>query len=143
MRAIKLMMSRPGLTVAKVCTLVGGPDWPTSVMMGVMGMPLGPILFGTTPIIFLIAPLAFSGGFMTRGPEAPYPALMNVALSLSTLTQGLTVVKMAQIIEKTTFECKDEIRQMPYDEEVRARHTVTRPFPPLQPSRGRAPEVGL
>jgi len=118
MRAIKLMMSRPGITVAKVVTLVGGPDWPTSVMMGLMGMPLAPILLGTTPIVALIAPLAFSGGFMTRGPQAPYPALMNVALSLSTMTQGFTMLKMAQIIEKTTFECKDEIRQMPYDDEV-------------------------
>ena len=96
MRAIKLMMSRPGITTAKVATLVGGPDWPTSVMMGLMGMPLGPILLGTTPIILLIAPLAFSGGFMTRGPQAPYPALMNVALSLSTITQGMTMLKMAQ-----------------------------------------------
>ena len=123
MRAIKVLMSRPGCSMGKVATLVGGPDWPTSVLMGIMGMPLAPILLGTTPVIFLIAPMAFSGGFMTRGPEAPYPALMNIAISLSTLTQTGAFFKMAQLIERTTFEARDEIKALPYDEQVLALDT--------------------
>lgn len=38
MRAIKLILQRPGISVAKTAILVGGPDWPTSVISGVMGL---------------------------------------------------------------------------------------------------------
>ena len=41
MRALKLMMLQPGVfTRGKVATLVGGPDWPISVLMGILGMRL-------------------------------------------------------------------------------------------------------
>ena len=91
MRALKLLMMQPGvLNRGKVATLVGGPDWPTSVMMGILGMRLVPMLVGTMPIICLIAPLSLSGSFMIMGPTSPYPALTNIALALSSITQPVS-----------------------------------------------------
>merc|ERR1719181_955537 len=51
-RAIECVLRAKGWTVGKVAILCGGPDWPTSVMAGLLKLPLGAMLFGTIPIIF-------------------------------------------------------------------------------------------
>ena len=43
-KTMKLILGKPGFGVAKVAILVGGPDWPTSVLCGIMGLPLAPVL---------------------------------------------------------------------------------------------------
>mmetsp|Transcript_86601 Transcript_86601/g.244914 ORF Transcript_86601/g.244914 Transcript_86601/m.244914 type:complete len:474 (+) Transcript_86601:2738-4159(+) len=53
--------------MAKVSILVGGPDWPTSVMCGIMGLPLLPVLVGTLPVALLIIPTVLSGSFTYLG----------------------------------------------------------------------------
>ena len=63
-RTMKLILKQPGLTVAKVAILVGGPDWPTSVLCGIMRMSLPQILIGTLPVFFLIVPTALAGTFI-------------------------------------------------------------------------------
>merc|ERR1712159_609759 len=35
-RAMKKILEQKGLTVAKICVLCGGPDWPISVLCGVL-----------------------------------------------------------------------------------------------------------
>ena len=64
MRAIRKILQTPGLTVPKVCILVGGPDWPTSVTTGILRCSLVEMLTGTLPVLFLIAPCTLAG----RGP---------------------------------------------------------------------------
>merc|ERR1711871_24239 len=66
-RTMKLILSRPGLSIAKVAILVGGPDWPTSVLCGIMGLDLLPILFGTLPVGALVLPTILMGVFMYYG----------------------------------------------------------------------------
>lgn len=41
MRGIELVLRRPGLSPGKVAILCGGPDWPTSVLTGVLKLSLG------------------------------------------------------------------------------------------------------
>ena len=41
MRAIRRILLTPGLSLAKVCILVGGPDWPVSVTTGILGATSG------------------------------------------------------------------------------------------------------
>lgn len=43
-RATRVILSDKGLTVGKVAVLVGGPDWPTSVLAGILKLNLFPIL---------------------------------------------------------------------------------------------------
>ena len=35
-KAIKFELMKPGVSVAKVCIMCGGPDWPTSVLCGIL-----------------------------------------------------------------------------------------------------------
>jgi len=75
---MKIVLSKP-MSVAKVSILVGGPDWPTSVMCGILHLdPVG-VLLGTTPVALLILPtiLAAPGKseqrfFFKKGPVSFY-----------------------------------------------------------------------
>jgi membrane protein DedA with SNARE-associated domain len=56
LRAIRYNLSQKGLTPAKVAILCGGPDWPTSVLCGILRLPLYECLLGTLPVypIYLV-----------------------------------------------------------------------------------------
>mmetsp|Transcript_7465 Transcript_7465/g.21165 ORF Transcript_7465/g.21165 Transcript_7465/m.21165 type:complete len:1029 (-) Transcript_7465:106-3192(-) len=60
-RCIESIMSKRGWTIGKVAILCGGPDWPVSVLAGVLGLSLVQCEIGTLPIIFFVAPCAMSG----------------------------------------------------------------------------------
>ena len=57
------MLSKPGLSVAKVTILTGGPDWPTSVFCGILRVPISQTLLGTLPVTFLILPTVLAGTY--------------------------------------------------------------------------------
>ena len=51
-RAIKRVLTEThGMSVGKTMILVGGPDWPTSVLTGIIGCDLVPMIAGTVPVI--------------------------------------------------------------------------------------------
>ena len=62
-RAARFILTRPGCTLfgSKMMILVGGPDWPTSVLTGILKLPVLPMLFGSLPVVMLIAPTAVLG----------------------------------------------------------------------------------
>jgi len=66
MRAIERVLRRPGLSLGKVMILCGGPDWPTSVLAGILGISLFQCELGTCPIIANVIPLCLSGSFYLR-----------------------------------------------------------------------------
>jgi hypothetical protein len=68
-RAIKLILSRPGIHLAKVAILCGGPDWPTSVLTGILGLPLCDMVLGSIPVYFIIAPTCASSAMLLVGEE--------------------------------------------------------------------------
>ena len=68
-RALRKILSEPGMHLSKVAVLIGGPDWPTSVLTGIMGLPLPQMLLGSTPIIFLIIPCVLTGAFQLKSPD--------------------------------------------------------------------------
>ena len=118
MKVMSLLLRERGMSLAKVAILVGGPDWPTSVLMGLMGLPLPPMIMGTLPVICLVAPLSLSGSFMIQGTIAPFPALTNIALALSSLSQVGTFVAMLHYVEQVTQTNREALETMPYDLEV-------------------------
>jgi hypothetical protein len=118
MRALKLLMTEKGVCRrGKVATLVGGPDWPTSVMMGLLGMELAPMLIGTMPVILLVAPASLTGTFLTMG-TTPYPALANIALTAVAVTQVGAFLAMMVYVERAGHDHRDALETMPYDLEV-------------------------
>ena len=67
---MKIVLSKP-MSVAKVSILVGGPDWPTSVMCGILHLdPVG-VLLGTTPVALLILPTILAGSFFFLADRDP------------------------------------------------------------------------
>ena len=66
-RAMRVVLSEPKFTMNKVFILVGGPDWPVSVLCGILGLNQIPILIGTIPVIILVAPTVFCGSFAYMG----------------------------------------------------------------------------
>jgi hypothetical protein len=53
MRAIRVCLMQKGLSPAKIAILCGGPDWPTSVLCGILRIPLHESLIGTAPVLVL------------------------------------------------------------------------------------------
>mmetsp|Transcript_50527 Transcript_50527/g.145655 ORF Transcript_50527/g.145655 Transcript_50527/m.145655 type:complete len:1296 (+) Transcript_50527:104-3991(+) len=68
-RAVEHIMRKPGLSLGKVIILMAGPDWPTSVLAGVLRLSLVQCEIGTMPIIIYIAPLALTGSFYYKRDE--------------------------------------------------------------------------
>jgi hypothetical protein len=67
MRAIRYCLMQPGLSPAKVAILCGGPDWPTSVLCGILRVPLHEALIGTSPVLVLyLAYTALAGAFTLK-----------------------------------------------------------------------------
>ena len=120
MKVMGLLLRERGMSLAKVAILVGGPDWPTSVTVGILGLPLLPILFGTLPVFFLIAPTALYGSFLivpeSAGPA--YASLANVLLASSTGLQMLALLSVGRFIEKATFKYAAELEGMEEDQAV-------------------------
>jgi hypothetical protein len=51
MRAIRRILLTPGLSLPKICILVGGPDWPVSVTAGILRCNVFQMLLGTLPVV--------------------------------------------------------------------------------------------
>ncbi|CAE8688484.1 unnamed protein product, partial [Polarella glacialis] len=69
-RAIEAVLRRPGLSMGKVAILCGGPDWPTSVLAGVLKLSLFECELGTMPIIVFITPCSLSGSYYLKSSES-------------------------------------------------------------------------
>jgi hypothetical protein len=94
-RALRKILSEPGMHLSKVAVLIGGPDWPTSVLTGIMGLPLPSMLFGSIPIIFLIIPCVLTGAFQLKSPDklcgAKSPCTCDAADDDSETWQSMSV----------------------------------------------------
>ena len=67
MRAIRYCLMQPGLNPAKVAILCGGPDWPTSVLCGILRVPLHESMIGTAPVLVLyLTYTVMAGAFMLK-----------------------------------------------------------------------------
>lgn len=127
-KATKLNLKEKGLGLAKVSILVGMPDWPTSVLCGIMGLPLIPILVGTLPVVILIAPTILIGFFSYMSnltnpddtPEFPWAGtLAAIITAVTALVQFGAMIIAAYYVEQTTSNRAQEIEDLPTDEEVK------------------------
>jgi len=125
-RAMKLVLNEPGFGVAKVAILIGGPDWPTSVLCGIMNLPLIPILIGTLPIILLILPTLLTGSFLYMSnlivddqQEFPWATTMaTVCAAITALVQFGSMIVAAFYLENVISTREDDLKSIPIDQEV-------------------------
>eukprot|EP00448_Togula_jolla_P020586 CAMPEP_0170578720 /NCGR_PEP_ID=MMETSP0224-20130122/5607_1 /TAXON_ID=285029 /ORGANISM="Togula jolla, Strain CCCM 725" /LENGTH=940 /DNA_ID=CAMNT_0010901709 /DNA_START=1 /DNA_END=2823 /DNA_ORIENTATION=- len=69
MRSVEKILLQKGLSLSKCAILVGGPDWPTSVLCGILKLNLFQVLWGTTPVVFTQLPCVVAGAFLAKGPQ--------------------------------------------------------------------------
>jgi hypothetical protein len=114
-RAIEYVLSQPGLSFGKVMILCGGPDWPTSVLAGLLGLSLWSCEIGTTPIIFYIAPFSLSGSFLLRSNESEIWAnSSNLMLYITFLMTLVYWAACAWVIQATFTERNEELTKKLY-----------------------------
>lgn len=97
MKALRYILSEKELSRAKVAVLTGGPDWPTSVLTGILNLPLFSMLYGSLPVIFLIAPCCLSGGFLLRAADEQDEETKRVYKAVQQISGALALVMPAGI----------------------------------------------
>ena len=115
-------IGKPGMGIAKVSILCGGPDWPTSVLTGILKLSVIQMQIGTLPIIGLVAPCVFAGAFQLKaGVNVLYSSLSTVALGVASASQSLALLAAMYFVDKTVSSRRAELEQVPDDEEVKNR----------------------
>jgi len=136
-RAMKLLLSSDGLTIPKVAILCGGPDWPTSVLCGIMGLPLLPNLIGTLPVIALVVPTVLAGSFTymagmeddTGNPIYPWAGVGGtISAAVAALVLFGNILLAAYYVEQTVSTRKEELDLIPIDEEVKIKEDQEESF---------------
>jgi hypothetical protein len=119
-RTMKVVLSKPGFSIAKVTVLTGGPDWPTSVMCGILNLNVFQILLGTLPVALLILPTILAGSYFYLSDRDPkFQTLATIFAATAALVQSGSMLVAAYYLDKAAIVYKDEIDAMPLDEEVR------------------------
>jgi len=110
-----------------VAVLVGGPDWPVSVLCGILGLDLLPVLIATIPVVALIVPTVLCGSFAYMGSLETdngldlYPWADTMGAVASALSAGAMfyfTLSAASAVKDTLLNCKDEIDAIPIDQAV-------------------------
>jgi len=81
MKAMRCILSEPRLSVGKICILSFGPDFPTSVLTGILDLPLVPMLLGTLPVVVVILPTCISFAFLFAAEERSEHQSQNKAIA--------------------------------------------------------------
>eukprot|EP00804_Cyclotella_cryptica_P010315 CCRYP_012242-RC/>CCRYP_012242-RC protein AED:0.25 eAED:0.25 QI:1435/0.88/0.8/1/0.77/0.5/10/1334/884 len=127
MRAMRLVLGKSGLSVPKVAILIGGPDWPTSVLCGIMKLSLFQIMVGTLPIVVLIFPTCLMGGLLymasldsdTGNPEIPWSGTAaTICASFAAAVQFGSMIVAAYYLEQASEQRRDEVDAIEIDREV-------------------------
>eukprot|EP00929_Paragymnodinium_shiwhaense_P000996 TRINITY_DN101208_c0_g1_i1.p1 TRINITY_DN101208_c0_g1~~TRINITY_DN101208_c0_g1_i1.p1 ORF type:complete len:896 (+),score=172.51 TRINITY_DN101208_c0_g1_i1:225-2912(+) len=82
-RALEKILRKPGLGLSKVVILIGGPDWPTSVLTGILKMSLFQMLLGTLPVICIQVPCVLAGASLTEDSLKEMSALIVMMVAVS------------------------------------------------------------
>ena len=119
MRSVKWILMQPGLNIRKVAILIGGPDWPTSVISGVLKMKLPQMLLGSVPVVVLIAPCVLGGAFLLKVGEGGFWANgSTIILTLAFIVQSVAMLAAAHFIEEIANSKSEELASWETDEIV-------------------------
>jgi len=128
MKSMRLVLGKNGLSVSKVAILIGGPDWPTSVLCGIMKLGLFQILLGTLPIVFLIFPTCLTGALLymtsietdTGNPYFPWAGTAStISASATAMVQFGSMLVAAYYLEQAADQRADEVEAIEDDKEVK------------------------
>jgi len=112
-RAIEDILRRPGLSLPKVAVLVGGPDWPTSVLCGILRIKLSQAVLGTMPCIVVATPCVLVGAFLLKAGDdstgGSWSAIAGATLMVASLGQGGAGLAAAYFMSQVAAEKGEEL----------------------------------
>jgi hypothetical protein len=120
MKALRVLLERPGLTLPKACMLCGGPDWPTSVLCGLLRVNCCQMVIGLTPMFLMTIPTTLAGAFATKSEPKVLPNLIPFMLAIVVLVQAVLGVGCIVFANRAMTAYAAEIAAIPDDEEVAA-----------------------
>jgi len=112
-RVARSILSERGVTWRKVIVLIGMPDWPVSVLCGVLDLPLIPVMIGTLPEFFKILPNCISVGMLLKSRDESdmketFKILFAVFFGLGILISGLLNIFVTMLAKKEMDAHKKE-----------------------------------
>jgi hypothetical protein len=120
-RAIGKVLREPGLSKGKMAILVGGPDWPTSVLTGILRLNPVEMLIGTMPVLALIMPCVMAGAFQLRvGSEDDtgiWGTISAMTLLFAAGTQSISLMAAVFYTDAAVAEYGDELRDPALDDQ--------------------------
>ncbi|CAE8628791.1 unnamed protein product, partial [Polarella glacialis] len=132
-RSVEKILLQKGLTMSKAAVLVGGPDWPTSVLCGILKLNLFQCILGTVPVILVSSPCVVAGALMVGStvaattttlspsnstmdlgpPSSPkeqiWSALSSTALGISAITQLASGILALYYIQEVIIADGEEL----------------------------------
>jgi len=117
-RAIEVVLRSKGFSIPKIAIACGGPDWPTSVLAGVLGLPLLEMELVTLPVIFFLAPCVLSGAFFLKRGEGPmWESMANLMLQV-TVVAALVLQLIAAWAIQEVLDKKNRDVTIPLEQTV-------------------------
>ena len=115
---IRKILDKPGLSFPKVAILCGGPDWPTSVLTGILKLSLLKCIVGSLPVV-LVTPTVMAGALQLKRArrDIRFPGKSILGLAAGTQMAGLFAA--TYFVEDVRAKFYDELAADP-DEEVLA-----------------------
>ncbi|CAK9056864.1 Uncharacterized protein SCF082_LOCUS30595 [Durusdinium trenchii] len=115
-RALEAVLRKPGLSLGKVSILCGGPDWPTSVLAGILRLSLLECEIGTLPIIFFVGACSLSGSFYLKQEESEFwdriaTFMMSASVLLCVLLQIMGVWAIQTELDRNEWEVSKPLEQ--------------------------------
>mmetsp|Transcript_12454 Transcript_12454/g.14314 ORF Transcript_12454/g.14314 Transcript_12454/m.14314 type:complete len:813 (+) Transcript_12454:168-2606(+) len=119
-RAIRRALMEPRPSFGKVAILIGAPDWPISVLTGIMRLPYFKMAFYSLPVVFLIAPCVISGALLVKASAEGgiYDSLNSLFVTVTVVVQSGSMVVAAQTIAKYSVKYAEQLRAEDPDVEV-------------------------
>eukprot|EP00924_Labyrinthula_sp_SR-Ha-C_P013193 snap_masked-scaffold_12-processed-gene-12.25-mRNA-1 protein AED:0.29 eAED:0.30 QI:0/0/0/0.5/1/1/4/0/665 len=121
-RAMKKILMTKGLSFGKVAILIGGPDWPTNVLTGLLRLDVFQMMLGTLPVVFLILPTIVSGAMLIKTAEEPdnsaFSALSTISVLLTTIVQAGSMLVATNVIASGAVKYEKELSEEEPDQEV-------------------------
>jgi len=119
MKALRVQLSQPGVTLPKACMLCGGPDWPTSVLCGILRLNCCQMVVGLTPMWTMTIPSTLVGAFMTRTEPAALSNMVTFMAAIVIFVQGLFITGCVVYVRAAQTTYAKDIAAIPDDEEVK------------------------
>ena len=103
--------------------LCGGPDWPTSVLTGILNLSVIKMLIGSAPVVIIIVPCTVLGACFVMVNRPGWQSVAENFGLFAGACQLAASIGFAAVIERAAATLRfrgDRLAALPYDELARS-----------------------